>query len=109
METANAGGIGPDPSQPSPQCLSAAIVQAVSEIISHATGKSFPPLITLIKREVEPEIKADPAQLALAVAYANLCVEEPEMVTSSHLKMLRSNFSFEQIQELNQLIRGMLK
>ena len=44
--------------------------------------------------------KVDPAQIAVAVAYTRLCREEPEMVTSSHVRLLRKNFSFDQIQEL---------
>lgn len=55
-----------------------------------------------------PEEEADPRQLAMAVAYTNLCLEEPDMVTSSHLKMLRNNFSYEQIQELNSFLRNII-
>lgn len=55
-----------------------------------------------------PEEEVDPAQLAMAVAYTNLCLEDPEMVTSSHLKMLRTNFSYEQIQELNSFLRNII-
>ncbi|WP_017731611.1 hypothetical protein [Nafulsella turpanensis] len=106
MEASNLTDPGPNHFQPSNQILSTAIVQAVWEVISHATGKALP---IGLQECIEPEIEAEPAQVALAVAYANLCVEDPDMVTSSHLKMLRSNFSFEQIQELNQLIKKIIE
>lgn len=54
------------------------------------------------------EEEVDHSQLAMAVAYTNLCLEDPEMVTSSHLKMLRNNFSYEQIQELNFFLRNII-
>lgn len=88
--------------------LNPGIVRAVSDLIAESTGKinacpdfSCPEEITAVP--------ADPSQLAVALAYAHLCIDEPEMVTSRHLKMLRRNFSYEQIQELNSLIRKMIE
>jgi hypothetical protein len=85
--------------------LSLAIIEAVSDVISSATGKT-PNLQSAGFSNLNKE--EDPAQVAMAVAYTSLCIEEPEMVTSSHKKMLRSAFSYEQIQELNGLIKKMM-
>ena len=105
MEAGNIKGIGLDRVQPFPKSLGRAIVEAVYKVISPSNGEKYIPGAA---EEAGVEIPTEPAQVALAVAYANLCLEEPEMVTSSHLKMLRSHFSFEQIQELNQLIKRIL-
>lgn len=88
-----------------PRSLNPGIINAVCHIISNSTGKS---LEIPNGSEALPEEEADPGQLAMAVAYTNLCLEDPEMVTSSHLKMLRNNFSYEQIQELNTFLRNIL-
>lgn len=88
-----------------PRSLNPGIISAVCRIISNSTGKS---LDVPQGKNALPEEEADPAQLAMAVAYTNLCLEDPEMVTSSHLKMLRNNFSYEQIQELNTFLRNIL-
>jgi hypothetical protein len=96
---------GPEDWQGRQPSLSSAIIEAVSDVISSATGKTLnlqSAGISNLKKE------EDPARLAMAVAYTSLCIEEPDMVTSSHKKMLRSAFSYEQIQELNLLIKKML-
>lgn len=41
---------------------------------------------------------------SLAIAYANLVIEDPENITRSHITMLKKEFSSEQIHALNKLI-----
>lgn len=89
-----------------PKSLNPKIINAVCEIISHSTGKST--AYAVGDHSLPEGEEVDQAQLAMAVAYTNLCLEEPEMVTSSHLKMLRSNFSYEQIQELKSFLRNII-
>lgn len=67
---------------------------------------AFSGKIALMPEEVAAP---DPSQVAMAVAYVSLCLDEPEMVTSSHLKMLRNNFSYEQIQELTSFIKTIIQ
>lgn len=88
-----------------PKSLNPAIIDAICDAIRNSTGRilDFSGKISSLPEEV-----VDPAQLAMAVAYTNLCLEEPEMVTSSHLKMLRNNFSYEQIQDLNSFIKKII-
>lgn len=88
-----------------PKSLNPAIITAICDAISNSTGKM---LAFSGGGNSLSEEEVDPGQLAMAVAYTNLCLEEPEMVTSSHLKMLRNNFSYEQIQELNSFLRNII-
>ena len=107
MEASNTNGVDQDGLQGKPLSLSVAIIEAVSEAISNATGRMLVLQPGFFAPSEENEV--DPAQIAMAVAYTNLCIEEPEMVTSRHKKMLRSAFSYEQIQDLNGLIKKMLQ
>lgn len=106
MEASNFNRIEQDDFQEKQLSLSAAIVEAVREAISNSTGKMLALQPAFFPA---PEDEANPAQIAMAVAYTNLCIEEPEMVTSRHKKMLRSAFSYEQIQDLNGLIEKMIQ
>ena len=88
--------------------LNPGIIHAVYELIASTTGKEDSDIdFYFIAEKKEEEV--DPGQLAVALAYTHLCLDEPEMVTSRHLKMLRRNFSFEQIHELNTFIRKMIE
>ena len=58
---------------------------------------------------IEPESNRNPGDISLATAYASLVAEDPDTVTPYHLKMLRSRFSVEQIQDLNSFIKLQLK
>lgn len=106
MEASNFNGTRPEGLPDRQLSLSSEIIEAVSEVIRNTTGNGG----TLQSAWFSPsENEVDPAQVAMAVAYTNLCIEEPEMVTSRHKKMLRSAFSYEQIQDLTSLIKKMLK
>lgn len=106
MEASNFNEVEPEDFQGKQLNLSAAIIDAVREAIGNATGRMLnlqPAVFGASEHEV------DPAQVAMAVAYTNLYIEEPEMVTTRHKKMLRAAFSYEQIQDLNSLIKRMLQ
>lgn len=105
MEAGTLSETGPEDRQIRQTSLSSEIIRAVNDVIGRGTGKTFKMEPAVFPN---PESEPDPAQLAMAVAYTSLCIEEPDMVTSSHKKMLRSAFSYEQIQELNELIKKML-
>lgn len=105
MEKANSPGVEPENYPGKPLSLGLAVIEAVCEAICKKSDQllALPPAAFAAQ-----ETEANPGQVAMAVAYANLCLEEPEMVTSSHKKMLRATFSFEQIQDLNQLIQMLM-
>ncbi|WP_224995147.1 hypothetical protein [Cesiribacter sp. SM1] len=81
--------------------LPSALLLAVKETIAKRTGKP----VVFSEMDSDDEQPGDPAHIALAVAYANLLIDDPETVTPHHLKMLRSHFSIEQIHELTRFIK----
>lgn len=106
MEASNFSETQPEGLPKRQLSLSSEIIEAVSEVVRNTTGNVFALQPALFS---PAEVEADPAQVAMAVAYTNLCIEEPEMVTSRHKQMLRSAFSYEQIQDLTGLIKKMLQ
>ncbi len=106
METGKLNEIKQEDWQEKKPRLSWAIIEAVSSVINHATGKVPACLPAGFSTS---ETGENPEQLAMVVAYTRLYVEEPEMVTSRHKKMLRKAFSYEQIQDLNELIKKMIQ
>jgi hypothetical protein len=83
------------------QTLPASLLLALKEAIANRTSKP----VVLSDLEAAGERSGDPAIIALAVAYANLLMDDPEAGTPHHLKMLRSHFSIEQIHELTRFIK----
>lgn len=101
-------GVATDDCSGDAKSLNPGIIYAVCDLIASSTGSVCS--CAGINPGEERGIKdTDPGQLAIALAYAQLCMDEPEMITSRHLKMLRKNFSYEQIQELNLFIKKMVK
>jgi hypothetical protein len=82
------------------------LLGAVTEALANSTGKDLETAEALMVPDFEPG--NDPGDISLAVAYANLLAEDPDMVTSYHLKMLRKGFSVGQIQELTLFIKKQL-
>ncbi|AHM62550.1 hypothetical protein D770_21505 [Flammeovirgaceae bacterium 311] len=82
--------------------LPVSLLTAVAEIIKQRTGKSIRISDTNTVLRQQP---CAASEIALAVAYANLVLDDPETVTQHHLKMLRSHFSIEQIHELTRFIK----
>lgn len=91
------------PIKPNTSSLHAAVRMAIAHVIADNKGRTAEEL-SLNEGEAA-EDKTDESDVALAVAYTSLMVEDPEGVTNRHLKMLRRRFSIEQIKELNELIR----
>ena len=81
--------------------LPQALLAAVAETIERQTGKQ----LNFTIPGDSSSLPADPGFVALAVAYTNLLLEDPDAVTQRHLKMLRSHFSIEQIHELSRFIK----
>jgi hypothetical protein len=77
------------------------IRMAIAQVVADTKGRAAEQPAA----DCPPDCKADVSDVALAVAYTSLMLEDPEHVTTRHLKMLRSRFSVEQIKELNELIR----
>ena len=90
---------------PTPTALLAqSLLGAVADAIQQRTGKPSGALF-LQPSSADAGEAVDPADLALAIAYLNLLLDDPETITQQHLKMLRSRFSVEQIHELNRFIK----
>lgn len=87
-----------------PALLSQSLLNAVADALEQRTGK---PSGVLFLQSAGADLSeaADPADVALAIAYLNLLLDDPETITQRHLKMLRSRFSIEQIHELNRFIK----